>query len=192
MNIGLDIDGTLTKLDRVLEVFNRECKNELTLEDIQYYDLHKCYGVSKDIEKNVWVQYGDYIVKNAVPIKNLRVIVEKFRDISNKIILITSRPKTQREITEAWLKENGVKYDELVFATRDKCFYVPKYNLNVLVDDNPAELMALRNSPFWSVCEGWIIDQPYNKGCYADKRIMFFDDGTLVNILGAQSGRVRG
>lgn len=66
----------------------------------------------------------DYM--NRVKERGVDELIQYLRDNNFEIILYTARLEEDREVTEKWLKINGIKYDELVCG---------KPSANIYLDD---------------------------------------------------------
>lgn len=178
MNIGLDIDGTITTLCTTIEVMNREFNKDYTLDDYTQYNLGEVYGLTNEEMIEFWMRYGTEIYERALPIWNLDEFVNKWSTYQakkkkrNDIILVTARPESSRDITESWLKRNKVPYDLLRMGHHNKVQAVGEYFLDVMVDDKGEHIRDIDNE---TECETFLVDRPYNRWYETDRRIYVHD-----------------
>lgn len=86
-----------------------------------------CFDLDDTISKSEKVD-GKYDYKNAKPIPGAVEKIRQLKDQGHKIIILTARhmltcngdvelvEEKMRDLTENWLKENKVYYDELIFG----------------------------------------------------------------------------
>lgn len=174
--VGIDIDGTITTMDIIIDVFNRETGKELTLEDLKYYDVGKCYGIDKEESKRIWKNYTVEIVKRSIPIWNLQDFMYGWERYGitgkkrNEIIIVTARPEEYKEETILWLKNNKVDFDEIYFGYDKKIDAVGEYFLDIFIDDKADNIKDIEESEHIE-CEAFLVDQPYNRYYPAKNRI---------------------
>jgi|SRR5690625_188123 len=180
MNIGLDLDGTLTTMDSTVDVFNRETGKELTIDDYWDYDLKKVYGLTSKESSDMWEKHSEEIFDRALPIWDLDAFLYRWstykttRKKRNKIYIVTARPEKYREITEAWLKRNHVEYDGLYMGYHTKLAAVIEHGLDVIIDDK-GEHIELIDLEGTVECEAYVIDRPYNTW-YKTKNRLYVKD----------------
>lgn len=170
--IGVDIDGTLTTMEVIVDVFNRETGKELRIEDIVEYDVGKCYGISKEEANSIWGNYTGEIVEKSRVIGNLEEFMGKWEFYGGReseIVIVTARPIEYRDITEEWLRRYGIEYSELYLGYSRKLEAVLRYNLSVFVDDRAETIKEI--DKFGRGCKGYLVDQPYNRWYQTERRI---------------------
>ena len=60
----------------------------------------------------------------AKPLLNSVETINSLKDQGHTIIIYSSRTWAEYEVTEAWLKENGYKYDQLVLGKPQGDFWI--------------------------------------------------------------------
>lgn len=147
MNIGIDIDDTITNTYDVL--FNYAQKftiDELGKEinDIDRSTITKMYTTTfhnwnEEEEKEFFDKYNEEIMKQLKPKLFSAEIIRKLKE-ENKIYIITSRFDTEKsnveEVTKKWLKDNFIPYDKLVLNVQNKSAIAKKYDIKIFVDDS--------------------------------------------------------
>jgi len=63
--IGVDIDGTLTTLDIIVDIFNRETGKDLQTNNITQYDVGLCYGLSKEDSGKIWRDFTGEMIERS-------------------------------------------------------------------------------------------------------------------------------
>lgn len=147
MNIGIDIDDTITNTYDVL--FNYAQKftiDELGKEinDVDRSAITKMYTTTfhnwnEEEEKEFFDKYNEEIMKQLKPKLFSAEIIRKLKE-ENKIYIITSRFDTEKsnveEVTKKWLKDNFIPYDKLVLNVQNKSAIAKKYDIKIFVDDS--------------------------------------------------------
>ena len=144
MNIGIDIDDTITNLQPTLfayaqkydcENFNGKC-----LLDPYGHNTWDMFSWNDEHQIKFWEAIYDEMLNN-VPIKPFaKEIINKLKE-HNNIYIITAR--NERDIkgitnfTKVWLDKIGIKYDELHVDQQDKEIMAVKKELDVFIDDAP-------------------------------------------------------
>lgn len=150
MNIGIDIDDTISN------------SFETYFPDSQIYDIEKMNGTGKvkDIGKipshkyietmyewdekstyEFWSIYFEKVLKEATVKDHAAEVIKKLKEDGNNIYIITARYEQEgidsvRRLTEEWLKNNNIVYDELIMDADNKLEVAQKYNIDVFIDDS--------------------------------------------------------
>lgn len=148
MNIGIDIDDTISNTHEVLfsyaqkytvEVLKREIKepNEKYLPGNGY--IEKFHKWSKEEAENFWKTYYETILKKVTVKTFAKETIIKLKEMENKIYLVTARfeiPEADiKKVTENWLEKNGIEYDYLILNAKDKVAAIKENNIDMLIDD---------------------------------------------------------
>ncbi len=171
MNIGIDIDGTLTDehgymIKKALEYIERE-KLDYKIEDESQYYTIDVFNWGEKIEEEFWNEFIFDYAKNVKIYDNAAEIIHKLKE-NNKIFIITSRGFTTEEsergelmrtLVVKWLQSNNVEYDELIFAKHGKVEECKKCNLDVMIEDSAYNMETLKGIVKKIIC----FDAPYNK-----------------------------
>ena len=128
MNIGVDIDGVLTDLERMaLDFGTKMCVEEnipIELNLSKYWEIEK-YNWTKEQEELFWNKNLVPYVVESNPRKFAPQILEKLQEEGNKIFIITARNESgmppeyegkMQELTKKWLLDNNIKYKKLIFT----------------------------------------------------------------------------
>lgn len=153
MNIGIDIDGVLTDLERMaLDYGTKMCVEEGISIDIdlsKYYENER-FQFTEEQEEEFWNKYLVEYVAESIPRKFAPEIINKLQEEGNKIYLITARDESgmppehygkMQELTKQWLQKHNIEYEKLIFASNEekihKCI---ENNVDVMIEDCPGNI----------------------------------------------------
>lgn len=150
MNIGIDIDNTITEVQDELNKAAYEYavklgKNinnaENPLEDIKNNgDVYKkkfefTYEELKYFLKNI----QEEITNKAKPRINAVETINKLRREEHKIFIITARDSEFHDdpylLSKNWLDKNNIEYDKLIVNAREKGVVCKNENIDLFIDD---------------------------------------------------------
>ena len=148
MNIGIDIDDTITNTYDVL--FNYAQKftiDELGKEinDVDRSAITKMYTTTfhnwnEEEEKEFFDKYYENIIKEVKPKMYAVETINRLKLEGHKIYLITARFKVDNidvnKLTKQWVEENNINYDELIIDVQDKLKMAKEKNIDVFIDDS--------------------------------------------------------
>ena len=149
MNIGIDIDDTISETFEILLAYSQK----YTIEDLKRESTININGDFtnnlyiedangwNDIEgENFWNRYYGEILKSVNIKKFAAEVINGLKNDGHKIFLITARwdmPNDDiNEITKNWLKQNNIKYDRLITNASDKLKIVKDNNIDLFIDDS--------------------------------------------------------
>ncbi|MFP4199320.1 MAG: 5' nucleotidase, NT5C type [Halanaerobium sp.] len=145
-NFGIDIDGVLTDegpdhnsiwQQKMNEFFERE----ITLKEYTY-DLRKAFALN-DQELNEFIQENiEEIYSSVKAVDKAKKILSELYEQGHRLILITARSEEHREITENWLKENGIPYHELHHEDQ-KAPLAAEKNISLFIDDRKENALEI-------------------------------------------------
>jgi len=154
MNIGIDIDGVLTNIEReMLDYATKMCVEESWPININLneYDEEKMFNWNENQTMNFW---NKYLIKYyaETPVRTFAPeVIEKLIQEGNKIYIITARsnygmPKEhygeEQEITKKWLDFNNIKYDKIIFQ-KEKLQLCIENKIDVMIEDSPKNIQDL-------------------------------------------------
>lgn len=150
MNIGIDIDNTITEVEEELNnaayeyaiklgksINNKEVlvedtanngnkykeKFDFTYEELKYF--------LKDIQEE--------IINRAEPRENAVEIINRLRKEGHKIIIITARDSEFHDdpylLSKNWLEKKSIEYDKLIVNAREKGSICKNENIDIFIDD---------------------------------------------------------
>ena len=153
MNIGIDIDDTLTdirdKLNLAAEKYANELGKETKNEEDKYVEdsnngnIYQIkYGFTYEELKYFLSVIHEGITKKEEPRKNCAEIIRKLHNEGHKIYIITARDSEFHEdpykLSKDWLDKNNIYYDELIVNARNKLEVCQRENIDLFIDDQLA------------------------------------------------------
>lgn len=151
MNIGVDIDNTLTDIDRDLfeaayKYTKRKYANFTKPEFVKYdgkSDVVQFYSSIFNWDENDMHQFFREdrikIVDNAKARENAAEVIKKLKDEGNNIYVITARTSKFEDRpydrAKEWLDKNDIVYDKLVIGAIDKVAACKELNVSIFIDD---------------------------------------------------------
>lgn len=158
MNIGIDIDDTLTdirdKLNLVAEKYANELGKENKNEEDKYVEDNNNgnvyqikYGFTYEELKYFLSVIHEGITKKEEPRKNCVEIIRRLHNEGHKIYIITARDSEFHEdpykLSKDWLDKNNIYYDELIVNARNKLEVCQRKNIDLFIDDQLANCTKL-------------------------------------------------
>ncbi len=143
MNIGIDIDDTMTDLgDQMLKEaikYDISLGNSGEILNDSYYAAKK-FNWNEQETRYFMSIIRKKIVCNAKLRKGLKPILNKLRNEGYKIIIITARSNYYYEdalkMTKDWLKKENIPYDKLIIEARDKAKVALEEKIDIFLDDD--------------------------------------------------------
>jgi len=149
MNIGIDIDDTISETFETLLPYSQiytiedlKRKSDINLRGDLSNHFYIVYvnGWNEQEAIKFWEKYYEEILREVNIKKFASEVIAKLKQEGHKIYLITARwdmrADNVRGITEAWLKDNKVEYDELITNASDKLKIAKEKDIDVFVDDS--------------------------------------------------------
>lgn len=158
MNIGIDIDDTLTdirdKLNLAAEKYANELGKENKNEEDKYVEdsnngnIYQIkYGFTYEELKYFLSVIHEGITKKEEPRKNCVEIIRRLHNEGHKIYIITARDSEFHEdpykLSKDWLDKNNIYYDELIVNARNKLEVCQRKNIDLFIDDQLANCTKL-------------------------------------------------
>lgn len=154
MNIGIDVDGTMTDINsfmqkKGLKHFGRRAS------DPKGFDVDEMFSCTHSERTCFWTKYlPGYCVREPI-VKGAAETIRKLHDDGHRIHIITSRVFTThrgpdgmlfRQLLRRWLKKRGVVYDVIVFCEDSgeaKLAECRRLGIDVMIDDKPDNLITI-------------------------------------------------
>ena len=159
MNIGIDIDDTISETFETLlpysqkytiEDLKRESKVEMDSNLSNHFYIVYMNGWNEKEATDFWSKYYGEILRQLNIKKFAAEVIKKLKQQGHKIYLITARwdmPNDNiKKITEKWLEENQVEYDELIINASDKLKLVQEKNIDIFIDDSFNNCKTIANN----------------------------------------------
>ena len=177
MTIGIDVDGVLADVsDYQLKIGAKFFmkKYGYGIIDPDAFDVKDIFGCTEQERRKFgWRTIWTYIIRYPAR-DNASEIICKLKSDGHKICIITGRVFAAKEnffgwlsrsLLKNWLKRRRIPYDEIFYCSehyseRDKMLGCEKHAVNVMIEDNADNIMALRSCTR-VIC----FDAAYNRDC---------------------------
>lgn len=153
MNIGIDIDGVLTDLERAtIDFGTKMCIEQnwpITMDLSKYWEV-EAFGWTSEQADKFWNKYLVEYVTQSPARRFAKEIIIKLREEGNNIYIITARDESgmppeyygkMQELTRGWLEKYEIEYDKLIFAKDseklEKCL---ENNVDIMIEDSPRNI----------------------------------------------------
>lgn len=171
MKIGIDVDGTITDLqrfqiDRGSKYLNKKVVNPNCMQ------LRNLFDVSSDVELQFWDDVVFDYASN-FPVKTyVKEELDRMHDNGDEIYIITARYHTylqddlgrkMRKIVREWFNKNDLYFDKLVFTKENKLQRCKELGIDIMIEDKPANIKSI--ATYIPVI---VIDQVYNRHVSGD------------------------
>lgn len=150
MNIGIDVDNTITDTLPVLKQYCKEYNDEVIKRDLLInedgFAVANLYEWTQKEKDDFLVKYIDEIREKAMIKSNAQKVIQKLKQEGNTIYIITARKqignRNPYELTQRFLQKNNIQYDKLV-VQKDKKQVCVDNNIKVLIDDEPQNINSV-------------------------------------------------
>ena len=157
MNIGIDIDGTLTaigqyQLEKGGKYFKK--KYNMDIKNSAGFTIKEIFDCTSEQEYKFWVKHLlSYSIKEPAILNSDKVTCQLKKE-GHKIFIITSREFTiknnpagmlMRYIVKRWLKKYHIAYDHIIFCGDDKTQAILDNNIDLMIDDKPENILPLKD-----------------------------------------------
>lgn len=159
LNIGIDIDGTITSPYHYIPYLNKIYSKNLTEKDITTVYWADLYGDT--LEGLLDKLHSDYLhsYSEAVVLDEVDTIIKELHK-ENELFFITARDVSLRNITFNWLEENNLSCVPLYLLGSDhKLDLANELGCDIFIEDNPNNALQLANGGIKVL----LIDTNYNK-----------------------------
>lgn len=189
MNIGIDVDGTMTDISGFMlkngtKYFGREASEPAA------FDVDEMFAVTHEERTAFWKKYLlRYCTKEPI-VSCAAETIRKLHEDGHRICIVTSRVFTThrgpdgmlfRHMLRRWLRKRGVVYDDIVFCEESgeaKLTECRRLGVGVMIDDKPENLITISE-------EIPVIahPMPWNKGMKEERIIMAEDWADIYDII---------
>ena len=129
MNIAFDVDGVLWDIETFQLKYGKPyfARKNIPLSDPSGFGIREMFHCSEQEEKKFWILSIPKVFF-AKAREHAREVVREMKKKGHRIFIITSRARTtdhslagafMRKALKAWLKRNGIEYDEILFCQDD-------------------------------------------------------------------------
>lgn len=150
MNIGIDIDNTITEVQNKLNKaaydyaikLGKNIENaDNPLEDIKNNKdtYKKKFQFSYDELKYFLKNIQEEITNKATPRENAVEVINRLKKEGHKIYIITARDSEFHDnpyiLSKNWLDKNNIEYDQIIVNAREKGIVCKNENIDLFIDD---------------------------------------------------------
>lgn len=151
MNIGFDIDDTLTDNENYAQAF---CENYFKRNNLNFNLVYKntslltkMFDWSKEDFEKFWNIEGENFLSNAPVRPETKKVFEILKENGHKIFIITQRFFTKPyELSFNWLQKHGLKFNKLIVDAKDKVVACKEYKIDYFIDDRISTVEKLREA----------------------------------------------
>ena len=137
--IGVDIDGVITDEGDSENNIWQKALSEYMQRDItrirDVYNFNRAFDLSPEVIDDFLNERLAHIYSNVIPLHKAKETINYLFEIGFKIILITARDQSFRQLTSKWLKDHGIKYTQLHHED-NKAPLAAEMNIELFIDDN--------------------------------------------------------
>lgn len=113
LNIGIDIDGTVTDPYFWLSHANRHFNKQVTQKDVTCYEIHKVLGVDEQAYREYYDRCGAELHRNADIRLGVKEVLGRLKHM-HRLHFITARNKTLEDVSIEWLERHELPYDTII------------------------------------------------------------------------------
>lgn len=150
MNIGIDIDNTITEVQNELNkaAYDYAIKLGKNIEndDNPFKDIKnngdtykKKFQFSYDELKHFLKNIQEEITNKAKPRDNAVEVINRLKKEGHKIFIITARDSEFHDnpylLSKNWLDKNNIEYDKIIVNAREKGTICKNENIDLFIDD---------------------------------------------------------
>ncbi len=181
MRIGLDIDDTICNTNEVLmkyaHKYNQEHGNKPLLKK-ETNNFGEVFGWDDNEVYTFFRTYYLDALKEIVPKKNVKEVLNKLKEEGHELIFITVRNDKEcggvgeaNRITTKWFKEYNIPYNEINYNIHNKATFCKENNIDIFMDDSIKTVKLVNNEGI----KTFIAINNFNKDFNDDKIIKIHD-----------------
>ena len=174
MNIGIDIDDTLTYAHELRltygQKFDYENFDGNSLKDPNGRDTMDMFSWNEETDMKLWWGTLSKAEASNKARPFAKETLSKLRKEGHKIFIISARDekyfKAPYEESKKWLDDNGIEYDKIILACKGKGKTCKELGINAFLDDKEENCIEVANEGI----EAFIFDNVFNQNL-VDARI---------------------
>lgn len=168
LHIGIDFDETLADhLTPLLDFYRKKTGMSFRKSEIMSTSLRNLLKINKGAAIEVYNEFRKDVDPLDIPVVAGSQLALKKLSASNKLSIITSRPFSTKNNTQAWLNKNfrNVKFEHILFLN-DEIRVLTKADLcvakkiDILIEDNLASVLECSKQNIPCI----LINRPWNRG----------------------------
>lgn len=174
IKFGIDIDGTLTTTDWMLESVNKYFGRNLRQQDLVVFNLSEILNVTPGEVNDFFNSDASNILdppirEGAKTILKLMQRGYDYEPAENKIYFVTARPESLYNVTYSWLekelKPHGITFDLICVGSHDKVSAIKEKAVDIFFEDHPNNVVQINRECNIPVV---MFDAPYNQNVETD------------------------
>lgn len=174
MNIGIDIDDTLTYSHELRLAYGQkfDYKNfgGSKLKNSNGRDTMDIFSWDEETDMKLWWEILSKAEKSNAPRPFAKEMIKKLREDGHKIFIISARDekyfKKPYEESKQWLDDNAIEYDKIIIECKEKGKTCKELGINVFLDDKEENCIEVANEGI----QAFIFDNVFNQN-FNDARI---------------------
>lgn len=173
LNIGIDVDGVLIKLDDYQLKYGKEFFEKSAIDETKYH-IQDIFDCSSRQSGFFWIRNFKRYCMNSPATKDAAQVIKRLRNDGHKIYIITSRAGTKRKYPTGfifrktllkWLKKRRIEFDKIFFCSSkkshiDKFRVCKKIKIDIMIDDKKENIEKISK-----IAKVICLDAKYNKDC---------------------------
>lgn len=166
MNIGIDIDGTLTQsldIERLAKAYIKKNDLPYKLVNPKASMVIDMFDWDSEICRQFYLANCETLHVDVPAKEGASEIVSKLKQQGNKIYIITARSvawcREPYKISEEWLKKYNIPFDELLVEQFEKSDACRQANIGCFIDDSVSVLKGLEPLSLPTI----LMETKYNK-----------------------------
>jgi uncharacterized HAD superfamily protein len=164
MNIGFDIDDTLTDVQKYNISF---CKKAFRSTGKEYQVINEKAGFIRDMYNwtndefnKFWCKVKQQFTENLPMRKNAKMVLEALKKQGHTIYIITRRfTNSPYERSKKWLDKHKLPYDKLIVNAGNKLKACKEHHIDLFIDDNIKTCDLLNKNGILN----FVMNNPFNK-----------------------------
>ena len=174
MNIGIDVDGVLTDINK-FQIENGKCffNDHMHFMNECAFDFRDMFNCTKEEKDNFWKKYmWKYCLKSECS-RDASDVIKKLKSDDNKIYIFVSRPFVKeksirgeifRSMLKLWLKKHEIPYDNIIFcsiekSSEEKYYACKELGIDVMIEDQKFNSIIISE-----MSKVLLMSRPYNVG----------------------------
>lgn len=160
MNIGIDIDGTVTEPYYWLPRANRYFNTDVKPEEVTDYAIEKVLGIQREDYDRFYAIYGKTLHSEAKIRPGVSEVLNRFAPHYG-LHFITAREETMRDVSVEWLKKYYIPLDTIsLVGGQNKSHQAKKLHCDLFLEDCYENALLLADAGI----EVLLINCNYNQG----------------------------
>ena len=167
MNIGIDIDNTLTDIEKDMfdaaNIYTKTLNPDFEFKEIKKYDgftniaefYSEIFGWDDDNANYSFRNHRIEIVDNTKPRDGVIEVLQKLKNNGNNIYIVTARNTLYDDMpyerAKRWLDNNDIVYDKLIVNAQDKAKTCKEVDIELFVDDQLNNCISLAKNGVYTI-----------------------------------------